>query len=96
MGDDDIPEELRSGTDGPSDGFEDAIEGAVQREDPRLGLLSISASDEVEYIKGNFEQRYQVEVFRGKNGGTEKGMALVDAHKEGGEWVAECVQITMY
>ena len=95
MGNDDLPDELQSGTDGPSDGFEDAIEAAIQGEDPRLGLLSISASNEMEYIKGNFEQRYRVEVFRPNNGGTKKGMALVDAYKEGGEWAADLVQISI-
>ena len=95
MGNDDIPEELRSGTDGPSDGFEDAIEEAIQHKDPRLGLLSISAVDTMEYIKGNHEQKYNVEVHRSNNGGTKKGMAIVDAYKEKGEWVADVIQISM-
>jgi hypothetical protein len=95
MGNDDIPEELQSGTDGPSDGFEDAIEEAIQSEDPRLGLLSISATDKMEYLKGNHEQSYNVEFFRPNNGGTKKGMALVDAYKEGGEWAADVIQIGM-
>lgn len=93
MGNDDIPDELQGGTDGPSDGFEDAIENTIQNEDPRLGLLSISASNEIEYIKGNFEQTYEVDVFRPNNGGTKRGMALVDVYKEGDEWAVDVIQI---
>lgn len=96
MSEDDIPEELRTGSEGPSDGFEDAITTCVQRNTTNLTITSIKPADSVAYASGNYEQRYQVEVFKPTNGGSREGVAQVDAYKDSGEWKADFVDVTLF
>ncbi len=94
MSDEDIPEELREGSEEP-DGLEDAVESAIHSQDRTLNLLGISPTDQFEYIKGNYEQQYQVRVFRDRNGSEERGVVIVDAKKRGGDWTADVLAVNI-
>lgn len=93
MSEDDIPEGLRSGSEGPPEGFEDTIEDCVRSRGADLTLKGIHPTDKMEYFSGNYEQRYNVRVSRLVNGAEKEGIAVVDAYKQGGEWQADLVRI---
>jgi hypothetical protein len=92
MSDDGVPEDLREGSEAP-EGFEEKIEEAIHSQDPSLTLLSIEASDPLEEIRGNFEQRQLVRVFRERNGSEERGFATVDVNRRNGELEVEVLEI---
>jgi len=96
MSDDGISEELGSGSDGPPEGFEDAIKDCLQRNTAGLTIKTIRAYDKVAFAAGNYEQHYQVDVFKPVNGGTKDGIAHVEAYKEGVEWKADFIQLNMF
>lgn len=95
MSDDDIPNGLEEGGQDLPDELVELIKDCVRSNVPNVSITSIRYSEPLEVLTGNFEQQYPVDVIRPKNGGTERGIVLIQLRDGPDGWSANFLNSTI-